>query len=75
MHLPNHSPCPSQRHPPPPVSPARIKAAPTPPIKTKPLWSPSATQNAKKQETFEVPLETPELDLEREIESCLQVSA
>jgi len=63
---------PPKRQPPPPVSPARIKPAPTPPIKTKPLWSPSASQNAKKQEAFEVPLETPELDLEREIESCLQ---
>ncbi|GMI10378.1 hypothetical protein TrVE_jg5615 [Triparma verrucosa] len=63
---------PRKREPPPPVSPVHIKAAPTPPLAQKPLWSPSAPQNSKSKEAFEVPIETPQLDLEREIETCLK---
>ncbi|GMH65290.1 hypothetical protein TrLO_g12538 [Triparma laevis f. longispina] len=63
---------PKKRDPPPPVSPARIKAAPTPPLAQKPLWSPSAPHNNKNKEAFEIAIETPQLDLEREIETCLK---
>ena len=67
---------PTKTRPPPlPVSPANIKAAPPLPLKQKPLWSPSAPNHVKHKEAQMVPRETPAVDLEREIETCLQALA
>ena len=58
-----------------PVSPAKIKVPDPLPLKQKPLWSPSAPNHMKMTSEIEIPRDTPEIDLENEIETCLKALA